>query len=73
MEEQSDGVVGQASGEHAVDEVGEGGDAVHEDPEPGEGGRAGEHAAEDQGEQEQQVADVSGGFDVVDARDDHVW
>ena len=25
--------VGEAGGEHAVDEVGEGGDAVHEDPE----------------------------------------
>lgn len=28
-----DFVVGEARGEHAVDEVGEGGDAVHEDPE----------------------------------------
>lgn len=37
-----DGVVGQGSGEHAVDKVGEGGYAVHEDPEAWESGGTGE-------------------------------
>lgn len=36
------GVVGQARGEHAVDEVGEGGYAVHEDPEAWESSGRGE-------------------------------
>jgi len=37
-----DFVVGEAGGEEAGEEVGEGGEAVHEDPEAGEGGGAGE-------------------------------
>ena len=40
-----DGVVGEAGGEHSVDEVGEGGDAVHEDPEARKGAGAGEDTA----------------------------
>ena len=67
-----DVVVGEPCGKHAVDEVGEGGDAVHEDPEAREGGGAGEDAAEDEGEGEEQVADVTRGFGVFDAGDDHV-
>ena len=39
-----DFVVGETGGEHAVDEVGEGGDAVHEDPEAWEGARSGQDA-----------------------------
>ena len=38
-----DAGVGEPDGEHAVDEVGEGGNAVHEDPETREGCRGGEH------------------------------
>jgi len=34
--------VGEADGEHAVDEVGEGAYSVHEDPETGEGSGGGE-------------------------------
>ena len=34
--------VGEADGKHAVDEVGEGADSVHEDPETGESGGSGE-------------------------------
>jgi len=37
-----DASVGEANGEHAVDEVGEGADAIHEDPEAREGGGSGE-------------------------------
>lgn len=60
-----------AGGEHAGDEVGEGREAVHEDPEAGEGLRAGEDAAEDEGEGEEEVRDVAARFGVLDAGDDH--
>lgn len=32
-----DALVGETGGEHTIDEIGEGGDTVHEDPEAGEG------------------------------------
>lgn len=60
-----------ARGEHTGDEVGEWRDAVHEDPEAGQGLRAGEDAAEDEGEEEEEVSDVAAGFGVFDAGDDH--
>ncbi len=47
-----DVVVGQPGGEHAVDEVGEGGYAVHEDPEAWESGGSGKDTGDF----------VSGGF-----------
>ncbi len=47
-----DVVVGQPGGEHAVDEVGEGGYAVHEDPETWESGGSGKDTGDH----------VSGGF-----------
>ena len=67
-----DARVGQAGREHAVHEVGKGRDAVHEDPEAGQGGGAGEDAAEDQGQREQQLRNVAGCLSCLDASDDHV-
>lgn len=67
-----DGVAREADAEHAVDEVGEGREAVHEDPEVGELAGRGDDAAEDEAEGEHQVGDVAAGFGVGDAGDDHV-
>ena len=67
-----DGGVGEAGRHDAADEVGEGRDAVHEDPEAGQLGRAGEHAAEDQAQREHQVGEVAGRLGAVHARDDQV-
>lgn len=64
--------VGHGSGEEAVDQVGEGRDAVHEDPEPGQGGRGGKNAAEDQRQGEEQVRHVATRLGRLDARDHHV-
>ena len=64
--------VGDGGRKHAADEVGEGRDSVHEDPEAREHGRAGEHAAEDEAEREDQVGDVSARLGRLDAGDDHV-
>jgi hypothetical protein len=67
-----DFVAGKADAEHAGDEVGEGRDAVHEDPEAREGAGGRDDTAEDETEGEHQVGDVAAGFRVGDTSDDHV-
>lgn len=67
-----DGRVGQASREHAVHEVSEWGDAVHEDPEAWQGSRRGEDAVEDEGQREHELGNVAAAFCTLDAGDDHV-
>ena len=60
-----------ADGEHAVDEVAEGREVVHEDPEAGHDVGAGEDAAEDEAEGEEEVGEVAAGFGGFHAGDDH--
>ncbi|KFY50875.1 hypothetical protein V496_09127 [Pseudogymnoascus sp. VKM F-4515 (FW-2607)] len=56
---------------HAVDEVAEGRQVVHEDPEAGHDTGAGEDTAEDEAQREEQVGDVAAGLGGLHARDDH--
>ena len=67
-----DVLVGEAGREHAVNEVGEGTDSVHEDPESWQCGGAGEDATKDQGKGEEELGDVAGCFGHAYARDNHV-
>jgi len=66
-----DGCVGYTDREHGVDEVCEGRDAVHEDPEAREDGWGGEDTAEYQAEGEHQVCDVSARFGGLNRGDHH--
>jgi len=61
-----------AGGEHRGDEVREGGDAVHEDPESGHGVGGGKDTAEDQAEREEQVGEVTTSLRDFDTGNDHV-
>ena len=54
--------VGHTHRQHGADQVREGRDTVHEDPEPGHGLGAGEDTAEDQAEGEEQVGNVTTGL-----------
>lgn len=62
----ADAGVCDADAEHAGDHVGEGGDAVHEDPEAGELFGGGEDTAEDEAEGEGKVGDVAACFGHFD-------
>lgn len=63
--------VGDSGGEHARDEVCEGRDAIHEDPEPGEHVGASEDTAEDEGEGEEEIGNVAARFGGFNTGDDH--
>jgi hypothetical protein len=66
------GSVGQAGAQHRGHDVREGRDAVHENPEAGQGVGRGEHAAEDERERKEQVGHVAARLGQLDAGDDHV-
>ncbi|KFZ03974.1 hypothetical protein V502_10511 [Pseudogymnoascus sp. VKM F-4520 (FW-2644)] len=57
--------------QHAVDEVAEGREMVHEDPEAGHHGGAGEDTAEDEAEGEEEVGDVAAGLGGLHTGDNH--
>jgi hypothetical protein len=57
-----DGVVCYSHREHSVNEVCEGRDAVHENPEVGEDGRRRQDATEDKAEGKHELRNVAGGF-----------
>lgn len=64
--------VGEAGRQQTRHHVRKGRDAVHEDPEAGEGGRLGKDTTEDQAEREHQVGNVATSLSRVNTSDDHV-
>ncbi|TKW53776.1 hypothetical protein CTA1_1208 [Colletotrichum tanaceti] len=67
-----DGAAVQLGADDAGDPVGEGGDAVHEDPEAGQGGRGLQDAAEGQAHEHEQGDHAGGGLGVGEGGDGHV-
>ena len=67
-----DGAAVHPRGRHAVDEVGQRADAVHEDPEPGQRLRGLHDAIEGEDEREHEGGDVAGGCGIGEGGNEHL-